>query len=213
MKRLLVRSLIGLCSLFIITSCDSKPAYADKLRKCLDSDSVNLLNQMVTLLESQLFDTYQDNGSDGYKMFLTAVSSRTEPANMMMNQGFLELSELYRDSPLFSTMKVRASSLENDDFLVEIPPVEGEEPQVYDPWVMNPDAPYAKCLMAESDEISRILETFHGLDISPTLTAAILLSRLEDSDYENPLVKMVIATHVYYEIGIIMPDIQSTETR
>ncbi len=168
---------------------------------------------MVTLLESQLFDTYQDNGSDAYKMFLTAVSSRTEPANMMLNRGFLELSELYRDSPLFSTMKVRASSLEDDDFLIEIPPVEGEEPQVYDPLVMNPDAPYAKCIMAESDLIIGILETFHGLDISPTLKAAILLSRLEDSDYENPLVKMVIATHLYYEIGIIMLDIQSTETR
>lgn len=166
---------------------------------------------MVTHLESELFDVYQGHGAEAYKMFLTAVSSLNEPDGMILNQRFLEISQLYRDSPLFSSMKVKASSLEGDDFLVEIPPVEGEEPRVYDPLVMNPDAPYAKCLMAESDLITEILEMTHGLDISPTLTATVLLNHLKDSDYENPLIKVVIATHVYYEIGLIMLDNKSTD--
>ncbi len=166
---------------------------------------------MVTQFESALDQAYSGHDGEAYFKYISDVANQTESREMMLSIPYREMSQVYKQSSLFADFKVKASTLAPNDFLVEIPPVEGEEPKIYDPLVMNPESKFVKCLIANSDKglIKQTLDTFNsGLDISPTLAAGVMQNSLKLKDYDLPLVRLIIATHIYYEIGLIMLEVR-----
>lgn len=188
-----------------------KSNHVQALSTCLDEEAINQLTEMVDHFESVLVNEYGRTDALAYQQFLNDIAHNTGSREMMLNRDFRVMSDRFISSALFKDYKVKSSTLESDEFFVELPPVEGETEEAYDPLVLNPESQYARCLLSINkpislEEIVNLL--YSGADVSPTLTAGALENSLSPEDYALPFVRLLITTHVYYEVGLVMLEVR-----
>ena len=76
-------------------------------------------------------------------------------------------------------------------------------------YVLNPDGDYLKCLNSNysNEAIKEVLnaQTKYG-DISPSIIAGAMNSKLKKEDFENDMTKLVVAFALYYNMVNLLID-------
>lgn len=213
MKKIKTRNWLWLLPVFALSACQSilKSNHTQALSACLDEKAINLLTEMVDHFESVLLNEYGSTDALAYQKFLNDIAHNTGSREMILNRDFRVMSDRFMSSSLFKDYKVKSSTLVSDEFFVELPPVEGETEEAYDPYVMNPESQYTRCLLSinKPTSLEQIVNLLYsGADVSPTLTAGALENSLSLEDYALPFVQLLITTQVYYEVGLVMLEVR-----
>lgn len=217
MRVIVVLSFLSVLWISSCTSGNKSSTHSAMLKDCLDSSSLQLLDEMVENLETQLDEFYGGHGPEAYQSFVNDVRMLKQPSPPMFSTNNVEVFRTYNDSDFHRDFNIQLSESSIEGQLTEIPPVEGEDSQVYNPVIINPDSKYVKCLTssADSEVLKELIRRMHlGDDMPPFMFAQIFINNLSIKDYENSATKLLVTTHLYLEAGLaILAAYEAIETR
>jgi hypothetical protein len=218
----MLKKLLILILTINLVSCQSQTSknYADKLKICLPSNDIEILNNATEHFEYKLIELYgNENLNQNYLKFLSAMSQPNLapefPRDFFVNSKSTQiLNDLFSsgtstgiwiayeegDSEFEETIQITSMSDETEP--------EKEELKID---VLNPNGEYLKCLVKENetkimnDVLTRMSE-IGGL--SPSLTSRALKNNLTESDFDNGLNKVAVAIGFYYDIVKLINDNQ-----
>lgn len=175
----------------------------------MTDEEISLLNEACQTFEKQLIGKYNRHElGQSYKTFLQDVQTMNVPPSFFVTTESRELLERIRESKTFDKIWTKLSSVESYD---EIEIVTTDGPQTkpqdeFDPYCTNPSGIYLDCLTKQNNNktIGDYLETIKTVPgLSPGLAAGVLKGNLTDEDFENGLIRLIIAINFYYEIGLM----------
>lgn len=183
------------------------------LKDCISQNQIVELEALVKKFEERAIVYYGDDISEMYENYLSDLSTSEEKqSKMIFEKDFKHNVTQLRNSKLFKDLWIKSDEIELEEGafeeLTEIPPVEGETPrerEVY--YVANPKSKISDCLLSYSKNstLNEIIEgTNVGGDISPTILAGHLKRGLKKSDFDSNQLRLFIAIHFYYSIGLLI---------
>lgn len=209
--------------LFLITilfSCTSQKEsnYAGKLSGCLNENDINVLNEATLIFKEELTKHYnQKNDNKNFKSYIEDLSAM--PPNhdfapdFYVNEKAVEIIKKLKENRTFQKIwtKYELNNSEQEITLVSFPDEIEEESEQEEliTYVLNPDGDYLKCINSNytNETIKEVLnaQTKYG-NISPSIIAGAMNSKLKKEDFENDMTKLVVAFALYYNMVNLLID-------
>jgi len=195
-------------------SCKDKLSidYANDLSTCMNSNDIELLNEACQIFEENLKERY--NGieiGEAYIQFLKDLEFADVPTPFFLSHKSKQILQKIKDSKTFEKIWIKQSLLEKSDNIEIIEFASAESKEEYwndmDFYCTNPNGEYLDCLIKNNKNESvidflDIITTEPGL--SPIITSKSILDNLKNNEYNNGLIRLMITTCFYYEIGLII---------
>jgi hypothetical protein len=209
--------------LFLITilfSCTSQKEsnYAGKLAGCLDENDIKILNEATLVFRGELAEHYhQKNENKNFKSYLEDLSAI--PPNydfspdFYVNERTVGILKKLKENGTFQKIwtKYEENNSEDEIDIVSLSDEREEESEQEEliTYVLNPDGDYLKCINSNytNETIKEVLnaQTKYG-DISPSIIAGAMNSKLKKEDFENDMTKLVVAFALYYNMVNLLTD-------
>lgn len=198
----------------MLTGCDDsrlRVYYADGLEGCLARQDIKAFNRIASSCETVLAELYgRATSAENYYIFLEDLATSTDYDKLFNNALFQEDMEAYKASDLFTRLMTRSSKTPmGDEMIRRIRPGVKPTEEPLDPFVMKPGNRYALCLK-NINEVREVVELIEAMDtgifLKPHYMADKAATGLEKADYDTHAVRLFIATHIYLQIGMLMPD-------
>jgi len=200
-------------------SCKDKLSidYANDLSTCMNSNDIELLNEACRVFEENLNERY--NGIEigkAYTQFLKDLEFTDVPPQFFLSHKSKQILQKIKDSKTFEKIWIKQSLLEKSDNIEIIEFASAESKEDYwndmDFYCTNPKGEFLDCLIKNNKNESiidflSIITTEPGL--SPVITSKSIVDNLQSNEYDNGLIRLMITTCFYYEIGLII-DYQNT---
>ncbi len=213
MKKIAILFLITMLSI----SCnktDKKIDYANVLENCFSTTEIEILNEACALFESQLSENYPNEPMGiKYKQFLNDIGSINAPIALLKNTPKTIVTEL-KNSSAFDKIWIKYSDTYYEDdsheIQVETNLKNTENETEFTPkdfYITNPKGAYLECLISnqKNNYVNEYLTSLKEIgDISPTILAQGLVSAMEDNDYNDKTVRLIIAINLFYELELNM---------
>jgi len=200
-----------LAVLLSTSNCGSKTFvdYADSLKHCMTDKDIALLNEACQIFEIQLTNRYigQEPGQ-AYKAFLQDIQEMDIPQSFFVTSESRDILEKLRKSGTFDKIWTTLSSIESfDDIEIATTSESKIKAQAqYDPYCTNPDGSYFACITKQNNSkvIRAYLETMKIVPgLSPGHTARILTEFLKDDNFDNEMIRLILAVNFYYEMALM----------
>ena len=193
---------------------DKKIDYANILENCFLTAEIELLNEACASFESQLSENYPNEPMGiKYKQFLNDIGSINAPIALLKNTPKTIVTKL-KNSSAFDKIWIQYSETyyEDDSYEIQVETnlKNTENETEYTPkdfYITNPKGIYLDCLISNQKNkyINEYLTFLKEIgDISPTILAQGLANTMEDDDYNDKTVRLVIAINLFYELELNM---------
>jgi hypothetical protein len=131
------------------------------------------------------------------------------PPSFFVTSESRDILEKLRKSGTFDKIWTTLSSIESfDDIEIATTSESQIKPQAqYDPYCTNPGGSYFACMNKQNNSkvIRAYLETMKIVPgLSPRHTARILTEFLKDDDFDNEMIRLILAVNFYYEMALMI---------
>lgn len=206
----MITRVLFLATLLFTASCTHQNSvqYADRLKGCLTQEDVFLLNEACHTFESQLAKRYKNQElGRAYKTFLFDIQTMSVPPDFFVTAENREVLIRMKKTKTFDKIWTKMSY---DDIFedMEVYAVDGKQEEAEpESFTLNPNGAYLDCLMkvSEHEAMADFLEAIRTIPgISPGLTAGVLKESLTQEDFDNGLIRLIIAIGFYYELALML---------
>jgi hypothetical protein len=194
-----------------INSCQAQApnTYADALGECLEYQDIQLLNSLTTNFENHIKSIYKTNTKDAYKKYLQEVATMNLPDDFFRYSTFASDVKRLRESPFYNKAWSKSSQLDiSDEIILPLTNMDeismGEDSDFI---VFNANGEYFQCVgLKNKNKIIKdyIIAIRAENDINPAFLAKQLHEGLISKDYDEAIVRLVIAINFHHYFGLML---------
>ena len=207
----MIKKILLLILTFSVISCQSQTnnKYADNLKNCLTDSDVEILNNATYLFEQKLSKHYgSTDNNENFIAYLTELGSiqySNFKADFYLNDKSIKIVNELEEIGTFKKIWAEFVEDENEDEIPIAVAQEYEESEIenLELYVLNSNGDYLNCINKNSDNeaVKEILnsQSEYG-DIAPSIIASALKQKMQKSDFDDGLNKVIVAIGFYYDI-------------